>query len=118
MLQIVLKNAMDQQKLSSHKAAEAIGVSHTTILRALRGETVDVETIIKIANFLKIRPSELLDSMSSEAPLEQQLAALLSRSPELEAQLKDAVARVQAGALDPSTVKDIVSYALFKLNNP
>ena len=48
MLSIVLKNAMDQQRLSSHKAAEAIGVSHTTILRALRGEAVDVETIIKI----------------------------------------------------------------------
>jgi transcriptional regulator with XRE-family HTH domain len=116
MLQIVLKNAMDQRKLSSHKAAEAIGVSHTTILRALRGEAVDVETIIKIANFLHIRPSELLNSMSTETGLPDQLAALLSHSPELENELKGAVERAQAGQLDPAVIRDIVSYALYKLN--
>ena len=116
MLQIVLRKAMDERGLSSHKAAEAIGVSHTTILRALRGEAVDVDTIIKIANFLGIRPSELLNSMSTDATLPDQLAALLGHSPQLEEELKDAVERVQAGALDPAVVKDIVSYALYKLN--
>src|SRR5215212_9747532 len=42
MLKIALQKVMQDKGLSSHKAAEAIGVSHTTILRALRGETVDV----------------------------------------------------------------------------
>jgi transcriptional regulator with XRE-family HTH domain len=118
MLDIILQRAMRGQGLSSHKAAEAIGVSHTTILRALRGEAVDVETIIKIANFLKIRPSELLNSMSTDATLPDQLATLLSHSPELEETLKDAMERVRAGNLKPETVADIVSYALYKLNQP
>ena len=116
MLQIILEKAMKEKGLSSHKAAEAIGVSHTTILRALRGDAVDVDTIIKIANFLNIRPSELLNSMSTDATLPDQLAALLSHSRELEEELADAVERTRAGQLDPAVIRDIVSYALYKLN--
>ena len=116
MLQIVLEQAMKDKGLASRKAAEEIGVTHTTILRALRGETVDVDTIIKIANWLKIRPSELLDSMTTDATLPEQLATLLSHSRDLEEHLADAVERVKAGQLDPAVLRDIVSYALFKLN--
>src|SRR5512133_2917435 len=115
MLQQILQKAMADKHLSSHGAAEEIGTSHTTILRALRGERVDVDTIIKIANWLKIRPSELLNSMS-DTSLADQLAVLLSHSPGLEAELKDAMKRVKAGELDPAVVRDIVSYALYKLN--
>ena len=115
MLQIILEKAMQEQGLSSHKAAERIGVSHTTILRALRGEAVDVDTIIKIANFLNVRPSELLNSMSETASLPDQLAVLLSHSRELEEELRDAVERINAGQLDVSVLRDIVSYAQFRL---
>jgi transcriptional regulator with XRE-family HTH domain len=117
MLKIVLRKVMHEKGLSSHKAAEAIGVSHTTILRALRGEAVDVDTIIKIANYLHIRPSELLNSMSTETSLPDKLAALLSHSRELESELQQAVERVEAGELDPGVVRDIVNYAFYKLNS-
>ena len=116
MLDIMLKRTMRDQGLSSHKVAEEIGVSHTTILRALRGDTVDVNTIIKIASFLNVRPSELLNSMSTDATLADQLAVLLSHSRELEKELKDAVERTQAGELDPTVIRDIISYALYRLN--
>ena len=118
MLDIMLKQAMREQGLSSHKAAAAIGVSHATVLRALKGEAVDVETLIKIANFLHVRPSELLNSINTDATLPDQLAALLSHSPELETTLKDAMERVRAGELKPATIADILSYALYKLNQP
>jgi transcriptional regulator with XRE-family HTH domain len=116
MLDILLQQAMRDKGLSSRKMAEAIGSSHTTILRALRGEAVDVETIIKIANYLGVRPSELLDSMATDTTLPDQLAVLLAHSEELEQQLADAMERVQAGELKPEVVRDIVSYALYKLN--
>lgn len=115
MLQTLLQREMAARNLSSHTAAEEIGTSHTTILRALRGDRVDVDTIIKIANWLKIRPSELLNSMS-DTSLADQIAVLLSHSSDLEKELKDAAERVQSGALDPAVLKDIVSYALYKLN--
>jgi transcriptional regulator with XRE-family HTH domain len=106
---------MADRNLSSHTAAEEIGTSHTTILRALRGDNIDVDTIIKIANWLKIRPSELLNSMS-DTSLADQIAVLLSHSPELEDELKDAAERVKAGALDRAVLQDIISYALYKLH--
>lgn len=115
MLQTILQEAMADRNLSSHTAAEEIGTSHTTILRALRGDRVDVDTIIKIANWLKIRPSELLNSMS-DTSLADEIAVLLSHSRELEEELKDATERVKAGVLDPAVLRDIVSYALYKLN--
>jgi transcriptional regulator with XRE-family HTH domain len=115
MLQTILQQEMKRRNVSSHGVAEAIGTSHTTVLRAMRGERVDVDTIIKLANWMNIRPSELLNSMSDTSTADQ-LAVLLSYSPELEAELKDATERVKAGVLDPAVVRDIVSYALYKLN--
>lgn len=116
MLQTMLQEAMTAKGLSSHAAAEQIGTSHSTILRALRGEKVDVDTIIKIANWLNVRPSELLNSMS-DTSLADEVAVLLKYSPELETELKDAVERVKAGQLDPAVVRDVVSYARYKFNS-
>ena len=117
MLQIILRKALEDRGLSSHSAAEEIGVSHTTILRALRGQAVDVDTIIKFAQFLNMKPSDLLNSMGGTSALPEQIAVLLSQSRELEEELKSAVERVQAGSLDVAVLRDIVSYALYKLNS-
>ena len=116
MLQTILRNEMQRRGLSSHTAAEAIGVSHTTILRALRGDKIDVDTIVKIANFLILRPSELLNSMS-DTSLADQIAALLSHSRELEDQLREAVSKVKKGDMEPALLKDVVSYALYKFQS-
>jgi hypothetical protein len=93
------------------------GTSHSTILRALKGEKVDVDTLIKIANWLGVRPSELLNSMS-ETSLADEVAVLLQYSPELEAELKDAVERVKAGQLDPRVIQDVVAFARYRFNPP
>ena len=116
MLQTLLQNQMTARNLSSHGAAEEIGCSHTTILRAMRGERIDIDTLIKIANWLHVRPSELLNSMG-DTSLADDIAVLLSHSPELEAELKDAAERVRAGVLDKAVLTDIVSYALYKLRS-
>ena len=116
MLQTILQKAMNDRGKSTHSVAKEIGCSHTTIIRALKGYTVDVDTIIKIADWLHIRPSELLNSMADTSRADQ-IAVVLSHSPELETELKDAAERVKAGQLDPAVLRDIVSYALYKLNS-
>jgi transcriptional regulator with XRE-family HTH domain len=118
MLPTILQRELDNREISAHTAAAEIGTSHTTILRALKGERVDVETLIKIANWLKVRPSDLLNSMADtpDTTTADQLALLLSRSPELEAELKDAMRRVQAGVLDEAVIREIISYAVYKMN--
>lgn len=115
MLQTVLRNKLQSEGLSSHTAAERIGVSHTTILRALHGDKIDLETLVKVADFLGVRPSELVDSLPNDPEsLSNQIAILLSQSPELEALLREAVRRVQDGGISPDAIREVVSFATYK----
>jgi transcriptional regulator with XRE-family HTH domain len=112
MLQIMLKDRMKQFNLSSHTAAAEIGTSHTTILRILHGQPADTGTLIKIANWMKIRPSELLNSYS-DTELADNLAAVMSHSPELEEVMRNIVADIKSEKLDPEILRDIASFATY-----
>ena len=114
MLKQILRDTLRKKGLSSHKAADEIGTSHTTILRALRGDIVDLATIIKIADWLGIRPSELLNSMS-KSRLSDQLLTLLAGFPELRSVLEEALISIKNESADPAIIADIVSYASYKL---
>ncbi len=116
MLQTLLKDEARKRGWSSRKLAEEIGVSHTTILRAMRGELVDLDTLIAIADWAGVRPSDLLNSLSKKgADLSATLAVILERVPALQKPLSDAMKAVQEGTVDPQIVEDIVTYAVYKL---
>jgi transcriptional regulator with XRE-family HTH domain len=115
MLKIVLEHAMKERGLSSHQAASAVGVSHTTILRALRGDVVDLKTVIGIANWLEIRPAELLNSLGNKNTLGDQVSTLLAQYPDLREAFSAAIKAVNAGTASPAVVADIVQYSMYKL---
>ena len=115
MLQKVLSQVIRDQGLSSRKAASQIGVSHSTILRVLRGDPFDVATLVSIANWLHVRPATLLDTLGND-PLQAQVAVLLERLPELSDVLKRAATMVENGEASPAIVEDIVAYANYKLS--
>ncbi len=117
MLNKILSATMKQNGLSSHDVAEAVGVSHTTILRALRGDVVDLKTIILLANWLGVRPAELLNSLGDKNTLGDQVATLLAVYPEIREVLQSAVGAVSEGRADPAVVADIVQYAMYKLSS-
>ena len=114
MLQNVLQGAMDEQGLSARKVGEMLDVSHTTILRALRGEQIDLDTLIKIANWLKIRPSTLLDTFGDERT-EDKVSVLVQAYPELQEVLEKAAEAVESGQANPAIINDIVAYATFRI---
>jgi len=117
MLQTLLKDAARKNDWSSRDMAEAIGVSHTTILRALRGEIVDLETIIKIADWLEVRPADLLNSFGRKGQdTAANIAVLLERVPELAKPLAQAAQAIRNGEADPGLIEDIVAYATYKLS--
>ena len=116
MLKQILEKELKERGLSSRSAADVIGVSHTTILRALRGDVVDLETVLSISDWLGMRPATLLNSMNSNATLSDQIAAIVERNPRLNQVFSEATLAVKSGEADPSIIDDIVSYALFKLN--
>ncbi len=116
MLQTLLKDEARKRGWSSRKLAEEIGTSHTTILRAMRGEIVDLDTLIAIADWAGVRPSDLLNSFSKRGmDFASALAVLIERVPALKKPLEEATKAVQAGTVDPAIVEDIVTYALYKL---
>ena len=116
MLKQILEKEMKERNLSSRGAADAIGVSHTTILRALRGDVVDLDTVLKVSDWLHIRPATLINSMNNEAPLSDRIAAIVERNPRLSQVLTDATQAIEDGRADPAIMEDIVAYALYKLN--
>ena len=116
MLKTALQAAMQHRGLSSHSAAAEIGVSHTTVLRALRGDAVDVDTLVKIADWLHVRPSELLNSLSSRATLSEDLSVLLSHSSELEQVLGDLVQSIEDGKMNKAVLDEVVAFAQYKFS--
>jgi transcriptional regulator with XRE-family HTH domain len=117
MLQTLLKDEQKKRQLSSRQMAEEVGVAHTTIIRAMRGDPMDLETIIAFADWLHVRPSELVNSFSKgKVPdLTNDLALLLERIPGLAKPLAEATQAVKDGTADPAIIDDIVNYATYKL---
>ena len=116
MLQAILNGAMEKQKLSARDVGTMLGVSHTTVLRALKGESIDLTTLIKIADWLSIRPSALLDSFQG-GDVESRISVLVDAYPALQKVLEDAVAAIEKGRADPGIIDDIVSFAEYKIQS-
>jgi len=108
---------MDEQHLSLRDVGERLGVSHTTVLRALRGGQVDLETLMKIAEWLNIRPSALLDNASDGDDIEAKTKMLIDAYPQIQDVLEKAVVAIENGQADPGLIKDIVAYAEFRIQS-
>ncbi len=62
MLSNALKHKMQTERLSEREVARRTGLSNTTINNILKGEPVNINTLLCISRFLRIPPSLLLDS--------------------------------------------------------
>jgi len=116
MLQTLLKDEAKKRGWSIRDLAKAIGTSHSTIIRAMEGELVDLGTIVKIADWMNVRPSTLLNGFGKQDKTVMQIATLVERTPELGKVLEKATDAIQNGKADPNIIDDIVAYANYKLN--
>jgi len=117
MLQNVLEGVMKEKNLSARDVGKILNVSHTTVIRALQGEQIDLSTLIKISEWLKIRPSILLDTLGDGADIDAKILVLSEAYPELRVVLEKAAEAVEAGQADPAIIKDIVAYAEFRIQS-
>ncbi|MGD2158049.1 MAG: hypothetical protein PVG32_14330 [Anaerolineales bacterium] len=111
----LLRDALDQRKLSVRAAAREIGISHTTLLRALDGENMDIPTIEKIAAWMGIRTSLLLDLEDDD--LVRSVAAFIRQDPEIAEVFQRAVNRLESGKMSPSVLRELVRYASFLMED-
>jgi transcriptional regulator with XRE-family HTH domain len=116
MLAAVLSDELRRRGLSERAAAREIGVAHTTFGRAVRGEEVDLPTIRKIAAWLNVRPSVLVDlGVDDDASLADKIELLISSEPELKDIFQEAVERVEQQRMSPGEFRELVRYAAFRM---
>lgn len=117
MLKPLIIEEMKKQGMSTRQVAEKIGMSHTTIIRALRGGEVDLTTVIKISEWLEVKPSILINSMASKKNvLPDQIAVILEKYPHLEAEFSKAIKAVMEGTVEPEIIEDIAAYAAYRIS--
>ena len=116
LLQSLIKDKMQRNDLSMRGAAAEIGISHTTLIRIMGGEPYDVPTAEKIADWLNVPVSTLLDlHEKGEDDLAKQIALVLRQEPALAKVFGEAMARLADGRIKPETIRALASYAAFQL---
>ena len=117
MLSIKLAEEMRKRNLGGRAAAIEIGTSHTTVIRALEGYIVDPGTIIKFSQWLKVKPSTLMNSfVGTEDGLPDRIAIVLATYPLLAEKFSVAMDALAAGEVEPETIEDIAAYVVFRIN--
>lgn len=117
MLKELLESEMKERKLSTREAAKDAGVSHSTIFRALRGDVVDVTTAIALAKWLKVKPSQLLNSLpSTEDALSEKIVLMVEHYPLLKTAFGQIIKAIELGEIEPKIIEDISAYALFRMD--
>lgn len=114
----LLEERMGERGLSLRKAGREIGVAHTTLARILNGEPYDVPTAEKIADWLGMPLSTLLDTggaSEDRETLAAKIAAVLETEPRLARVFGDAMERVLNGEMSNEAFRDLAAYAAFKL---
>jgi len=114
-LQILLKEELDRRHLSFRAAAREINVAHTTLIRIINGEPCDVPTLQKIAAWLGVAPSSLVDTMDqANTELSTAIAAVISAEPKLAQVFIEASKRLSEGKMTPGELRELAYYAMFR----
>lgn len=115
-LATLLADALKQRGLSERETAKQIGVSPTTINRAIKGESVDVDTLIMICGWLGVSPSQVLDAMlPSNTSLVSALTTIVEADPRLVTIFDEAMVRLENHEIEVDDLRDLIRYAVFRL---
>ena len=123
MFPALVLDKLRSEGLGLRDGAAVVGVSHTTMARAIQGMQVDIPTILRLCNWLHISPASALNSMAivregepfGEDKLAASIAILVQREPGLASVFQKAVEQVEKGTLKPKDVQEIISFAAFRL---
>ena len=114
----LLAQQMRARGMSTRDVASETGVAHTTVMRVLKGNVVSVKTLTLIAEFLRTDPGNFLTRAGGEdqEELAKNLAAIVGSEPALQEVLQNAAAKVQAGTMSADVLKEIISYAAWRIS--
>ena len=117
-LPALMREKISKERMSEREAARQLGLSPSTVGRALGGGSLDIDTLLTICDWLGVSLASILDAQipSSPTALSSAFAALIETEPELAKIFGDAIERVVEGSVDPVVLKEVTAYAAWRLN--
>jgi transcriptional regulator with XRE-family HTH domain len=102
---------IQSQNLSLRETGSQIGISHTTVSRVLNGDSIDIDTLKLITDWLGVSLSDVIDDNRHD-PL-REFQTLLSGYPELLDVFSEVFEKIAAGEIDHRILDNITAYASY-----
>ena len=118
MLQTLIKDRLHSRDISIREAAREIGISHTTLNRILtEGSNVDLPTIQTLATWLGVSLTTAIGIEDDKSDVASAVTALIETEPQLANTFVRAAKEVMDGTLTGDDFRDILEYAMYKINS-
>lgn len=118
MLQTMINDRMRARGMSVREAAREIGVAHTTLNRLLNEKAeVDLATVRLLAAWLGVSLPTALGIDDDNSDVAVAVTALIEAEPRLADTFVRAAQEVKNGTLTSDDFRDILEYAMFKINS-
>ena len=115
-LATLLRQRLDVEGLSVRDAGEKIGVSHSTVARAVNGEAVNIDTLIRICDFLNVPVVSILNIRGDKDELMEEMMTMISIEPELADVFSEISKDLTKGRINSNILFEIAAFAQFRLH--
>lgn len=112
----LLRTRLETEGLSVRDAGKLIGVSHSTVARAVSGETVEIDTLVKIARFLGMSVEDVLDPKDTPDDVLEQIVLVTSIEPELAKVFGELARRITNNEIDKKVLSEVAAFAAYRLH--
>lgn len=112
----LLKKRMETEKLSLRDIAKKTNISHATVARAVNGETVKIDTLITLAEFLGVPVEDLLDVKDKPSDIMQQIVMVLSIEPELTQVFTEIAQKIENDKTYQKVLAEVAAFAAYRLD--
>jgi len=107
---------MEKENLSLRKAGKQADVAHTTIDRILKDESVDLDTVQKVCDWLGIPPSSVLDTNEDRSENIDLVAQLFALNDEFSQVFVEISEKIKDKLIDEVILDEITGYASYRLH--
>jgi len=111
-----VKERLKTENLSYREAAEKIGVSHSTVARALKDENLDVRSLKRICDWLGVTINDVIYEDDEPEQMYQDIATLFSISPSLKEAMKNLAVRIKNNEFDKNILEEIAAFTFYQMD--
>jgi transcriptional regulator with XRE-family HTH domain len=111
----LVRRKMDAEHLSLRSAGAEAGVAHTTIDRVLKEESLDLETLDKVCQWLSVPVASVLELDDQRSDLLDRITEIVSMCPELSDVFSEIADKVMRGEIDQTILNEVAGFASYRL---